>query len=599
MTVLRASNAAIGLDQGKPISTSAGPQPWIRPSDWITFTPPSASEQKVIGTVAVWNQDSNYLSVLVTTTDASQYTVDWGDGTSTNHNSNTLAEKNYTWSSISSGTVTSQGYRQALVTITPAIAGRTFATLQLSRIPTGTNMTTGNTSPWLDIAIAAPNATAIEFASTSGATQTNRMPARMLENVNLVSSQLTNFSNFFLNMSVLQNVNLKTTAARIGVTSMFNGCTSLRIAPVLPNMSGSTQSMFSNCSALQYVPLYNFGDPLGQVTTVQNMFSDCFSLETVPLFNTAFVTNFALMFTGCRSLRSIPNFNFSNAQSTNGMFTSCSSLESFPATNTGGFLSIVSNMFSGCLSLKSVGLFNISGSGGSAESMFSNCTALETVPAFNFTNCLNVGSAFSNCVSLQNVPAFTFGTGTQILSGMFNGCRSLREIAGLNLSAVTSVSSNNLSLGNATASSAVSTLGRAVITGNKFTQSFQNCLMGATQLNEMYTSLATLNPAITNISGNGTTVTVTVGTTNIRSFVAGRAVTITGVTPVAYNITGTVASVNNGAGNFTITNAATGTYVSGGIATITSDITITVTGNPGVATDDPTIATAKGWVVTG
>jgi hypothetical protein len=123
--------------------------------------------------------------------------------------------------------------------------------------------------------------------------------------------------------------------------------------------------------------------------------------------------------------------------------------------------------------------------------------------------------------------------------------------------------------------------------------------MGATELNEMYTSLATLNPAITNISGNGTTVTVTVGTANISPFVAGRSVTITGVTPVAYNISGTIASVNTGAGTFTITNAATGTYVSGGTATITSDVTITVTGNPGVATDNPAIATAKGWTVTG
>jgi len=176
---------------------------------------------------------------------------------------------------------------------------------------------------------------------------------------------------------------------------------------------------------------------------------------------------------------------------------------------------------------------------------------------------------------------------------------NIKEIAELNLSGITSLANNLLGLGSSSTSSSSGNLIRAKITGNKWTQSFQNCSMGAAQLDEMYTSLATLNPAITNISGDGTTVTVTVGTANISPFVATRSVTITGVDPVAYNISGTVASVNTGAGTFTITNAATGAYVSGGTAAVTSDRTITVTGNPGTTGDDPTIATNKGWTVTG
>ena len=121
--------------------------------------------------------------------------------------------------------------------------------------------------------------------------------------------------------------------------------------------------------------------------------------------------------------------------------------------------------------------------------------------------------------------------------------------------------------------------------------------MAAAQLDEMYTALDKLNPGVTTVSGNGTTVTYTVN--DITAFVAGRTVTITGVTPAAYNLTSvTVASVNVGASQFTVTNAATGLYVIGGVAAIQSDITITVTGNPGTTGDDPTIATAKGWTVT-
>ena len=593
MTLLRGSNAPIGLDSGKPVSSSAGPQAWIRPSDWITYTEPLTTEQKVVGTVAVWDQESNYLAINITTTDASQYTVDWGDGTSANFASGVTAEKNYTWSSISAGTLTSAGYRQAVVTITPTIAGRTFNNISLSRLPTGLVTSTNTTSPWLDVTISASNSNSIEFSSSSGGTTTGRIPARMLENLNIVAY---NGSCTFLcsDMSSLQNFNMRHNSSSITATSMFVNCTSLRIAPALPAL-GSVVNMFNGCSALQYVPLYN----LSGTSSMQGMFSGCRSLETVPLFNTSNITNFGTLFTNCGSLKSIPNFNFSAAQLFTSTFSGCSALESFPATNTGGFLSDTSSMFNGCTSLKSVGLFNISGSGGSASSMFNGCTALETVPAFNFSQVSSVSSMFSGCTSLQSVPDFNIGTNTIIFNNMFQNCRSLRQVPEINLIAASSVGNGNLNLGNATVGNAATSLGRAKITNNKFSQSFQNCQMGATELNEMYTSLATLNPAITNISGTGTTVTVTVGTSFIRPFIVGRSVTITGVDPVAYNITGTVASVNNGAGTFTITNAATGTYVSGGIASITSDRTITVTGNPGVSADDPTIATNKGWVVTG
>ena len=67
---------------------------------------------------------------------------------------------------------------------------------------------------------------------------------------------------------------------------------------------------------------------------------------------------------------------------------------------------------------------------------------------------------------------------------------------------------------------------------------------------------------VTGITGSGTTVTVTTSTWPF--LMVGQTVQITGVNPVAYNITGTVATAPSGSNTFTITNAATGTYVSGG-----------------------------------
>lgn len=208
---------------------------------------------------------------------------------------------------------------------------------------------------------------------------------------------------------------------------------------------------------------------------------------------------------------------------------------------------------------------------------------------------------FGGCTSLQSVPALACPV-SETVQTIFNGCSSLKIITEIDLSRVRTVAGNNASIGSASQSAL--NVAKAVITGNRYTQTFQNCGMGATELDEMYTSLAVLNPNVTNVTGTGSVVTYTVD--DIRPFysvVTNRTVTITGVDPVAYNLTSVTAAnatfTTGNAGTFTVTNSATGTYVSGGVATIQDNKTITVTGNPGTGGDDPTIATNKGWTVTG
>ena len=594
MAVLRTSNAPIGLNRGKPISTFQDGATWKIPSDWINFTLPGPAEQKVIGTVAVFNQDSNYLAVNATITDG--YTVDWGDGTTTTHLSGTTAEKNYTWASISAGTLTSGGYRQAVVTITPTVVSRTFSQLSLSRLHSAITTSTFTSSGWTNIAIAAPNATVLEFNFDNAGSTTGRVRNALLENINIISLNTLNLSSMFRNMYSLLNVSIldNLPAGSITATNAFQSCVNLEVGPAMPRpLTGSASSMFQGCSSLQVVPLYN----TSAVTSMVSMFSACVSLQTVPFFNTSAVTTMQSMFNNCRSLVEIPPFSCSLVTNFNGTFQNCSALRSFPQITTTAVLTDIATMFTGCTSLQTLPLFITSGVT-TTSSMFSNSTSLESVPAFNLTAVTNSSGMFSSCQALQSVPDFGFNSLTNV-SSMFSGATSLRQIPSINLSTISSNANNNLALGSSSADTAASSLGLASITGNKWTQTFQNCNMGATQLDAMYTALVTLNPAITNVSGNGTTVTYTVGTGSISPFVVGRSVTITAVDPIAYNISGTGASVNAGAGTFTITNAAVGAYVSGGVASITDNRTITVTGNPGVATDTPAIATAKGWTVVG
>ena len=567
MALLRTSNAPIGLDRGKPISTENN-LGWIVPSDWITYTVPAASDQKVIGTVAVFNQDSNYFAVNIATTDASNYTVDWGDGTSASFASGVTAEKNYLWSDISAATVTSEGYRQAVVTITPTTSGRTFSNLQLNRRHSALTSSTTIFSPWLSLSISAPNATSITLAGSPDAT---KVVTGLAQQIQIFSSNITSPSGLFQNCYALQDVVFNTSGTLTNLTSMFSGCRNLKVAPFFNTASATNMSnMFNGCLALQSVPLYN----TSSVTDgMSGMFNACASLRTVPFFNTASVTNMSSIFFAAYSLESVPLWNTASVTNMQNMFFNCYSLKSVPLFNS----ALVTNM----------------------ANFLYGTACVESIPVFNTAAVTDMSGMFRFSSGMVFLPALNTSAVTNISNIFTSTSTVIKEIAELNLSSISSLANNLLGLGAASAGSAAGNLNRAKITGNKWTQTFQNCSMGAAQLDEMYTALATLNPAITTVSGNGTTVTVTVGAGSISPFVVGRSVTITAVDPVAYNITGNVASVNAGAGTFTITNAATGVYVSGGVASITTDRTITVTGNPGVASDTPSIATNKGWTVVG
>jgi hypothetical protein len=73
---------------------------------------------------------------------------------------------------------------------------------------------------------------------------------------------------------------------------------------------------------------------------------------------------------------------------------------------------------------------------------------------------------------------------------------------------------------------------------------------------------------ITNVSGNGTTVTFTA----TNGFFGGQTVSIDGVLPSQYNFqNATIAGVTGS--SFTVTNPATGIYISGGLATVPVNLT--------------------------
>jgi hypothetical protein len=104
---------------------------------------------------------------------------------------------------------------------------------------------------------------------------------------------------------------------------------------------------------------------------------------------------------------------------------------------------------------------------------------------------------------------------------------------------------------------------------------------------------------ITNITSNGTTVTFTA----VNGFTAGQTVSIDGVLPSQYNFQNVVIATRTST-QFTVTNPATGTYISGGIATTAVNITgqtaaLQLRSNPSDATAVLSLTTGAGITITG
>ena len=284
-------------------NASASTKEWVRPSDWLPM--PSnitSADQIFIGLHAVFESGQNYCAFLFTTS-AGQYQVDWGDGTVTLHNSNTIAQKNYDYASISNSTLCSRGYKQVIIRVTP-VSGNLLSCNFQQRFVTTPAQNQVYATGFLDCILSMPNA-------TSGGSIT--------------------FGGTTIRHSYVERFDVKTIGSVTFMINMFNNCSSLQSVPLFNTQNvTSMANMFYNCHSLQSVPLFNTQN----VTSMFNMFFNCYSLQSVPLFNTQNVIVMDSMFRGCTSLQSVPLFNTQNVTNMLNMFRDCYSLNFIPNFNT-------------------------------------------------------------------------------------------------------------------------------------------------------------------------------------------------------------------------------------------------------------------------
>lgn len=340
--------------------------------------------------------NANNFAAVRSTTSSGTYTVDWGDGsTPVNVASGTTAEYTYNFSYYdqTNTTLTSRGYKQAIITVTPTTANLTAINLQVivTTVPTQSSMTTG----FLDCTLSIPNCTSsgITFGGTTAL-------------------------HYYIERFTIINIGGCTS-----MVSLFNRCGSLQSVPLF-NTSAVTSmsSMFLNCDAIQSVPLFD----TSAVTSMANMFSSCISLLSIPLFNTSAVTSMLQMLSGCDSLQSVPLFNTSAVTNMREMFLSCSSIQSVPLLNTSAVTNMT-GMFQGCVTLNDCPIIIRNTS--SLQSTQLNQSALQNV----FNNLITVTTSQTLTISSA------WGAGGSVTS---NSCTTT---AGSNV--ITTVNTTNLTVG--------------------------------------------------------------------------------------------------------------------------------------------------------
>jgi len=276
------------------------------------------------------------------------------------------------------------------------------------------------------------------------------------------------------------------------------------------------------------------------LTSAYGLFAYCWGLSSVTLTGTENLTTTFAMFYRCFSLRKVPLFDTSAVTDMRYMFSLCQALVCVPLLNTAE-VTTMERMFDYCHSLPTVPLLDTSAVL-SMKGMFNYCNCLHTVPLFDTHNVSDMSGMFEGCECLPALPLFDTSAVTTMVK-MCYYCTNLRSVPDFDTSAVTAI-----------------------------TNIFYNC--------PALSSLPALSLAAVSSRTNASPF-VSNCTRLTRSRVYGLRYAHSYISPKK-PLTATAL-------NEIFTN----------LGTAAGSQTITITNCLGAATCDRTIATAKGWTVTG
>jgi len=613
---------------GTKLSYQTTESAWKRNPDWQTYTEPST--EKFVGLHAVFESGSNFLALSA----EGNYTVDWGDGSSTeNFNSGVVAYHTYDYTAFDSGKATqgSVSFVATDNTVYKVNHGRLNGeTVSFASITTTTGITAGQVYYVINATdntyqlSATENGSVIDLVN-DGSGYTLEYKTVVVQVYPQGGANLTKLDlHQKHNQSLLQSYS----SGWLDISLYSPNCTDLRLGVQTPGSATQTivhrvleqvSVISSDLRQLEYLfytccNLQNIKEFVSSSTAAASMsctFTDSGDLVTAT--NHGFRNGDSVIFTAITSTTGISTYTSyyvinkatdtfqvattyggtAVALTTNGtgtavrgtnfsnMFSSCTALQSIPLLNTAAGTNF-SYMFQYCYALQSIPLLNTAAVT-SFSYMFQYCTALQSIPLLDTTAGTNFSSMFQFCYTLQSIPLLDTTAGTNF-SSMFQFCYALQSVPLLNTAAGTNFSNM---FSSCTALQSIPLLNTAA--GTNFSNMFSSC----TALQ----SVPLLNTAaVTNFSSmfqycytlqSIPLLDTTAGTNFSSMFSSCRSLSKGTLSGTKETISYSGCKLSGTALDEIYTN----------LATVTSK-TITVSNNWGTASDTPSIATAKGWTVT-
>lgn len=386
---------------------------YTRPEEWIDLPTLVDGDEAIHMLVKVY-EHSNYLAVDVD----GDYQVDWGDGNVTTHTSGTQANWDIQWSGVSSTTLTSGGYKQAIVSITPQ-SGSSLTRIEMNGTTIKHPDDQTNYNPQVvDIRMAGQNFTS--FASSF-------YFCEGLEQFEFVGSApvLTNLSNMFAFCKNLKKVVQFDTSNVTSFNSTHRYCSSLLEIPKYDLSSATNvQTFFNECNKIQYIEPWDLDNDAPNITSIQSMFAGCDNLSNLPITSCNNITNFTSAFEGVKMTKF--DLPVPNATNVSNMFQNCSDLIEVTSQFPSG-ITKTTYMFDQCSSLKTVQPFDTS-QVTSSEFMFRSTFNLTDVSSFNFSASTDLAYMFISS-DVENLPQ---GLGGGDLNYFAQGLTNIRKYPDFN-----------------------------------------------------------------------------------------------------------------------------------------------------------------------
>lgn len=319
---------------------------WNRPSGWLTLPTITSADTRIVGLVAVYQNEENAISIQAPGGGAQNYNIDWGDGTSQTGTTTNTYTKRYNYASVSSVILQDDfgfNYKQVIISITNNSGTVTSWNL-------GPSITQGGSNNWLDVSYswAAVFQFGVRYAiylqrlqifkATLSGNINNYLDSltslRSLRWENVNTSAVGSASNYFNFIGNIDKMDFSFPASATCLQFFYFS----RIKAIGNlNFSGTTvsQNMFA----------YSSVEEVGNVdlTLAQNtlqMFFFCQNLAKLGTLTTPATTNITSMFYNCIKLKEIVFTSCATVVTTTTAFTNCQSLRKLRMPSMGATFSI-------------------------------------------------------------------------------------------------------------------------------------------------------------------------------------------------------------------------------------------------------------------